>query len=100
MSINITNNIVSPLLQKYYSLEAIGNLRKTLILLLKFELFTLIKAKEPWNNSAVLYLPLEKQYILYGPSSLASFLFLKSLNLSFDVKFVKNSNEMSPSGMP
>jgi hypothetical protein len=34
-----------------------------------------------------------------GATSLATILYLKELNLKFDVEIAKNVNEMSPSGM-
>lgn len=45
---------------------------------------------------------LNKNQLLFengnGAETLASAIFLKALNLEFEIKFVKNVNEMSPSG--
>jgi hypothetical protein len=57
------------------------------------------KAREPWNKSnSILYVPNESQHLVYGATSLASFLFLNEIKVQYKLEFVKNVNEMSPSG--
>lgn len=58
-------------------------------------------AREPWDPSSVLYLPKDGLILIEngaGAESIAALLLLDMLNLSFELKFAKNVNEMSPSG--
>ncbi|RMZ99129.1 metaxin-2 isoform X1, partial [Brachionus plicatilis] len=74
------NESFLPLIQKFYSLEAI--------------------AREPWDPSTILFVPLKKQILLEngGAETFATVIYLSILNLNFEIKRVKNVNEISPSG--
>ncbi len=59
------------------------------------------KAKDPWSEESQLYLHSNDLILVEngaGAESLASIIFLKELNLKFEIEYAKNVNEMSPSG--
>ncbi|CAF0779475.1 unnamed protein product [Brachionus calyciflorus] len=74
------NESFLPLIQKYYSLEAI--------------------AREPWHSDTILFLPSKNQMFIEngGAESIATSIYLSLLNLNHEIRYVKNVNEMSPSG--
>ena len=80
MSTETISESVLPLLQKFYSLEAI--------------------AREPWSDDSVLFVANEDQLILEngGAESMATLIYLNALNLKYELRFAKNVSEMSPSG--
>lgn len=97
----INNDSFLPLLQKFYSLETIGIIKTWLadnwIIFCKFYL-----AKEKWSDDVTLYVGQNRNQMLFesgnGAETLATLLFLEELHIKFNIKFVKNVNDMSPSG--
>lgn len=93
------NESFLPLIQKFYSLEAIGNL----ILITSQFIYSYFEtiAREPWDPSTILFVPLKKQILLEngGAETFATVIYLSILNLNFEIKRVKNVNEISPSGL-